>query len=138
MGDNIFRQGFADPGMNSFAHYSFGAVCQWIYETIGGIKTGGNAFRKIIIQPKPGGNLDWAKTSYRSIRGEIKTEWKIEDGKFILDVVIPANTAADVYLPTENIESIRQNGHRIENAEPAQEAAIVHIGSGKYRFESRI
>ncbi|OXU15095.1 family 78 glycoside hydrolase catalytic domain [Sedimentisphaera salicampi] len=132
------EQGFADPGMNSFAHYSFGAVCQWIYETIGGIKTGGNAFKNIIIQPKPGGDLDWAKTSYRSIRGEIKTEWKIEGGKFILDVEIPANTSANVYLPTENIESIRQNGHKIKDAEPAQEAAVVHIGSGQYRFESSI
>ena len=65
------EKGFQDPGMNSFAHYSFGAVYQWMVENIGGIKSDGPAYKQIIIEPHPGGRLTHAKTSYKSIHGEI-------------------------------------------------------------------
>jgi alpha-L-rhamnosidase len=55
------EEGFADPGMNSFAHYAFGAVGQWMFENIAGINTDGSGFRRIVIRPQPGGKLSWAK-----------------------------------------------------------------------------
>ena len=70
------EKGFQDPGMNSFAHYSFGAVYQWMVENIGGIKSDGPSYKQIVIEPHP-----WrparprAQTSYQSIRGEIATAW---------------------------------------------------------------
>ena len=51
------EKGFQDPGMNSFAHYSFGAVYQWMVENIGGIKSDGPAYKQILIEPHPGGAL---------------------------------------------------------------------------------
>jgi alpha-L-rhamnosidase len=93
------EKGFGDPGMNSFAHYSFGAVYQWMVENIGGIRNGGDAYSRIIIAPQPGGKLTWAKTRYDSIRGRIETAWKLEAGKLTLDVTIPANTTATVIVP---------------------------------------
>ena len=62
--------------MNSFAHYSFGAVYQWMAENIGGIRTDTPAYKHIVISPQPGGKLTWAKVSYDSIRGRIATSWR--------------------------------------------------------------
>ena len=59
------EKGFQDPGMNSFAHYSFGAVYQWMVENIGGIRSEAPAYKQIVIDPRPGGRLTRAETSYR-------------------------------------------------------------------------
>jgi alpha-L-rhamnosidase len=93
------EKGFQDPGMNSFAHYSFGAVYQWMVEHIGGIKSDGPGYRKILIEPQPGGKLTSARVSYRSVSGPITTAWKIEGGQMSLTVNIPANTSARILLP---------------------------------------
>ncbi|HEX8200961.1 MAG TPA: family 78 glycoside hydrolase catalytic domain, partial [Isosphaeraceae bacterium] len=84
--------GFQDPGMNSFAHYSFGAVYQWMAENIGGIRSDGPAYRRLVIAPQPGGHLTRARTEYRSIRGLIRTDWRLEGEAFHLGLVIPPNT----------------------------------------------
>ena len=108
-------KGFQDPGMNSFAHYSFGAVYQWMVENIGGIHSDGPGYKKLVIAPVPDGHMKWAKTSYNSMHGLISSEWKIENHKLKLDVTIPANTTAKVILPGEKARE---------------------IGSGTYHFES--
>ena len=136
------EKGFADPGMNSFAHYSFGAVGQWMFENVGGIKTDGPAFKKIIIHPQPGGKLTWAKTSYRSIRGPIISNWEIRDGRFTLDVTVPPNTTADVFIPTQHPENVLVSGRKAENAPGVtflkqQDKFIVYeVKSGHYQFVS--
>jgi alpha-L-rhamnosidase len=109
------EKGFQDPGMNSFAHYSFGAVYQWMVENIGGIHTDGPGYKHIMIAPSPDGKMTWAKTSYNSIHGLISTSWRVENNKLKLDVTIPANTTATVMLPGEKPKD---------------------IGSGAYHFES--
>lgn len=151
------ENGFQDPGMNSFAHYSFGAVCEWMFKTIAGIDTevapvqaGGPAYKRIIIRPRPGGRLSWAKASYDSIRGRIATAWKInvehKGGRrmetLTLDARLPANTTATVYVPTANASRVT------EGRRPAMEAkgvrfigiendnAVFEIGSGRYKFAS--
>ena len=136
--------------MNSFAHYSFGAVCEWMFKTIGGIDTDGPAYKHIIIRPQPDGKLGWAKTSYDSVRGKIATDWKIDikedDGQrqelLTLNVTIPANTTATVYLPTTNPASIREGGRSAVAVDSVQfmgnedDCAVFKIGSGKYRFST--
>ncbi len=118
------EEGFADPGMNSFAHYSFGAVCQWIYENIGGIKTDGPGFKKILIQPQPDKQMTWANTSYRSIRGQIVSNWKILEDHFILDVRIPPNTTATVFIPGRELDQVLESGINVSNAE-----GVTSLGS---------
>ena len=88
------QNGFQDPGMNSFAHYSFGAVYQWMVENIGGIRTDGPAYKHILIAPQMNLKLTSDTTSYDSIRGRIKTAWQRSADKLILDCTIPANTTA--------------------------------------------
>ena len=95
------EQGFGDPGMNSFAHYSFGAVYQWMVENICGIHNAGDAYRRIHIAPQPGGKLTWAKTRFDSIHGPIESNWRVADGRLTLDIAIPANTTATVMVPGE-------------------------------------
>ncbi len=107
------EKGFQDAGMNSFAHYSFGAVYQWMVENIGGIHSDGPGYKHLVIAPAPDGKMTSAKTSYDSIHGLISTDWKLEKGKFKLDVTIPPNTTAQVIFP---------NGITKE------------IGSGTYHF----
>jgi len=85
--------------MNSFAHYAFGAVYQWMVENIGGIRSDGPGFRKLVIAPQPGGTLTWARVGYRSVAGPVSTAWNIADGRMKVNVTIPANTRARIQLP---------------------------------------
>lgn len=134
--------GFQDPGMNSFAHYSFGAVYQWMVENIGGIKTVGPAYKQLVIAPQPGGRLTWAKVGYQSIRGPIESHWKQEGDKLLLDVTIPANSTATVYVPTANATAITESGKPLAEAEGVKllhtdaDHAVLSVASGVYHFVS--
>lgn len=137
------ESGFADPGMNSFAHYSFGAVCQWMFENIGGIQTDGPAFKHILLKPQPGGKLTWAKTGYRSIRGYIKTDWKIVGSVFDCQVTIPPNTTATIYIPAINAQVVTESDQPAAQAEGVSFVkfengfAVYTIQSGSYHFKSK-
>jgi len=93
------EKGFQDPGMNSFAHYAFGAVYQWMVENIGGIRSDGPGFRTLVIAPQPGGTLTWARVGYHSVAGPVSTGWRITGGRMALNVTIPPNTRATIHLP---------------------------------------
>jgi alpha-L-rhamnosidase len=105
--------------MNSFDHVAFGSVGEWMYRNILGINPDTNhpGYEHFTIHPRPGGSLTWAKGSYHSIRGEIASSWKIENGVFTLSVNIPANTTATVVLPTAD-----------------GKGKAVKAGSGKHQF----
>jgi alpha-L-rhamnosidase len=127
------EKGFQDPGMNSFAHYSFGAVARWMFQTAGGIDMAEPGFQRLVIRPQPAPGLTWVKASYHSPHGRIATEWKTENGKLTLAVTIPANTTATVYLPksdpanqtvSEGITFLRNEGSE----------SLFAIGAGQYRF----
>jgi alpha-L-rhamnosidase len=133
-------KGFQTPGMNSFAHYSFGAVYQWMVETIGGIRTDGPAYKRVVIAPQPGGRVTWAKTSYHSVRGSVATSWKQDNGRFTLEVSIPANTAATVFIPAARAEDVTEGGRPLAQAEGVKLLrteggwAVLAVESGVYRF----
>ena len=139
-----------NAAMNSFSHYAFGAVCEWMFATVAGIRSDGPGFERIIIRPTPpaaGSNamheaIDWVKASYDSIRGPIRSEWTIRGDKFQLHVSIPANTTAKVYLPTARAGTITEGGESIDGHPHASvlssEAGqtVVSLASGNYQFES--
>ena len=136
------EKGFQDPGMNSFAHYSFGAVYQWIVENVAGIRAASTAYDTLTISPQPGGNLTWANTRYLTPHGPVETKWKLDGTRFTLDVAIPCNTRATVILPTSDASSVNEGGKPLKaNGEvtelPAQNGkAAFSIGSGQYHFTS--
>ena len=134
------EKGFQDPGMNSFAHYSFGAVYQWMVENIGGIRSVGPAYRRIVIAPQPGGKLTTARTSYRSVCGLIETEWTRQGDGLDLRVTVPANTTGEVHVPARDAAAVTEGG-RPAAAAPGVTfvrmeagAAVFEVGSGAYRF----
>ncbi len=138
------EHGFFDPGMNSFAHYSFGAVAQWVFETVGGINNQTPGFRKIVIHPRPGGKLRWARTRYRSIHGEIRTAWKRTGDQLQLDVTIPTGTTATVYVPSRKGAEVTEGGQPANESAGVRpvrntaDAAVYQVGSGSYRFQSNM
>jgi alpha-L-rhamnosidase len=129
--------------MNSFNHYSFGSVGRWLFNTVAGIDTDGPGYKQIIIRPMPGGITN-AKASYDSINGKIVCDWRLENGMFKLNVTIPANTTATVYIPAKNAKNITESGRLAINAEGVrflkikQGTAVFVIGSGGYQFVSEM
>ena len=129
------EKGFQTPVMNSFAHYSFGAVCQWIFENIGGIQTDGPAFKHIVLKPCPGGKLTWARTQYDSVRGPIETDWTLDGRTFNCTVVIPPNTTATVYVPAVSKDSVQVKPFRdVESF--GDGIAVLELESGRYQLTS--
>lgn len=96
------EKGFQDRGMNSFNHYAFGSVGEYLYGAVAGINAESPGYKKIRIQPVIGDGLTWAKASYYSIYGRINSAWKREGGRVVLNVTIPANTTATVVVPGKN------------------------------------
>ena len=137
-------KGFQDPSMNSFNHYSMGAVAEWIYRTIGGINPdpGNPGFRNFIIRPQPGGGITWANTVHTCIRGTIKVEWEIDGNALVLEVTVPPNTSATVHIPCGQNASVTESGKHLDESDGICQwrreggGIIAHIDSGFYRFQA--
>ena len=112
---------------------------QWGFQTLAGIDTNGPGFKKIIIHPNlpstasnPDGKpLDWVRASYEHPRGKIASAWKREGGKLLLDVTIPANTTAAVYLPSDDFVAEKAG---VISSKLRDGRAILEMMSGHYRF----
>ena len=137
------EKGFQDAGMNSFAHYSFGAVYQWMVENIGGIQMDGVGYKTIRIQPTVAGGPAWARVGYDSIRGRIVSAWKKDGDRLTIEATIPPNTTATVYVPAKEASVVTESGKpagtsdgvkflRMENG-----SAVYAVESGVYTFESK-
>lgn len=123
-----------DASMNSYNHYAFGSVVEWVYRSMAGINTDLKApgFKKIIISPifDRSGNITYAKGKYQSVYGEIVSEWKIEsDNTVSLKVIIPANTTAKIIIPDNtSIKAVNVEKSTGSNR------TLVEIGSGTYEY----
>lgn len=136
--------GFQSIGMNSFNHYAFGAVGEYLYRFVGGIETDGPGFHRILVAPRPGGGLTQARTSYNGPTGLIVSDWKIVRGDISLDVTVPPNTTATVRVPTADAGAVQEGGRSIREAKGVEflraedGAAVYRIGSGHYRFTAPV
>ncbi len=123
-------------------HFMLGQINEWFYHDLAGIQCDptGPGFQKIIIKPAVVGDLTQAQATYNSPYGPITSHWKRLDGELTLDISIPANTTATVYVPATNAASVIENGKaagqstgvkflRIEN-----KSAVYAVGSGAYSF----
>jgi alpha-L-rhamnosidase len=130
-------------GRSSHCHPMFGSVTAWFYKTLAGISYDyqNPGMQHFIIAPQPCDSLTWCKASYNSIYGKIISNWKKEKDSFVLDVQIPANTTANIFLPTNKKEKIFESGRQINSKKEIKfacvenEKTILQIGSGKYHFE---
>jgi len=117
-------------------HFMLGHLMEWFYAGLAGIKQADNsvAYNKIEIDPQPAGDVTSAKGNYHSVYGEIISDWRKKGNEFALNVEIPVNTTATVYLPAAKNSVVRENG-KIIKANYVAGKAIVKIGSGKYNFK---
>ncbi len=133
---------FQTPGMNSFNHYAYGAIGDWMYRVMVGVDTydDGPGYKHIKIHPHIGGGLTQASASLKTYYGTLSCGWKIENDKIFMDVQIPANTKATVYLPAADAADITENGSAISSSKDVQvlpvtgEYVPVNLGSGSYHF----
>ncbi len=140
--DGIKADGsFQDAGMNSFNHYAYGAIGEWLYRVVAGIEIDPEqpGYKHIIIQPHPGGELTNAKASMNSMYGKIISSWNLQENQFNLTVEIPANTTATVILPNAVLDSVSESGKIISKIKdmPAKQTGNdveVELGSGIYTF----
>ena len=97
-------QGMGPQGMNSFNHYAYGCVCQWLWESVAGIAADKACpgFRHIIMRPLPDRRLGHVEASYRSAAGLIKSSWRYEGNYWLWDFTVPEGASATVYLPDED------------------------------------
>jgi len=109
-------RGFQDPTMNSFNHVAFGSVGEWVWRYVVGLNPDESrpGWKHFTVAPKPGGGLTWARGEYESIRGTISSSWKIEVGKFRLEVVVPPNTTATVIMPDGKKKEVLSGKHLLE------------------------
>jgi alpha-L-rhamnosidase len=133
--------------MNSFNHYSFGAVAAWMYNHSLGIERDENypGFKRFILQPEPDptGEMTWAGGYYKSMYGKIESRWEMNKDGCYYRFVIPPNTSATVYIPVNengNVEEIGEqdsSNSKIEILKKENGKIIYEIGSGLYHFISK-
>jgi alpha-L-rhamnosidase len=131
-------------GSNSYNHPMFGSVSDWFFKSLGGIYPDVNAigFNPFVIKPSVVGDLEWVNCRYQSIRGEIISNWKIENDVFYLEAAIPGNTTAKIYIPAKNQESVFESDKPVSRVKGIKFIkfhngyAEFQAGSGKYYFKS--
>jgi alpha-L-rhamnosidase len=133
---------FQDKGMNSFNHYAYGAIGDWLYQRVAGLRLDETrpAYKHSVIQPHPGGGLTSARANHVSVYGPVSSGWEVAGGQMKLDVEVPANTTATVHLPKAAPEKLTEGGQPIDKAvgvlsvHGREGETILEVGSGKYSF----
>jgi alpha-L-rhamnosidase len=127
--------------MNSFNHYAYGAIGDWMYRVSAGIETKGPGYRHIVIQPHPTGKLSYSKASFESSYGTIASGWERKGSRMIVNVKIPANTSATIVLPVDAASKVQESGKEITgnktftSVKVNDKKLIIETGSGNYSFE---
>ncbi len=125
---------FETPIMNSFNHYSFGAVGEWLYATVAGIQPDPivPAYRRFTLRPTPGGGLTFARATLATPYGTIGSDWRLENGTFRLIATIPVGTRAQVFPPSS--EDVTLDGAAVT----LDAQGSFELGSGRYTITSKL
>lgn len=127
---------FQSASMNSFNHYAYGAIGDWMYRVVCGIEISAPGYKKSIIAPVLSNSLSFASSSTITPYGEIKSEWKTDKNGVDISVEIPVNTSSLIKLPTINMSKIKSNDINLSNANAiiTDKTINLNLGSGKYTF----
>ncbi len=141
--DGIKADGaFQDAGMNSFNHYAYGAIGDWMYRVVAGIAIDAQApgYKHVLIQPIPGGGFTSVQAGHDSLYGRVSSAWQLNNGRFELVITVPPNTRATVRLPRAVLANVTESGQPLSAVQgvagPRQEGGtvVLETGSGEYRF----
>lgn len=132
---------FGPVEMNSFNHYAYGAVGEWMYRTMAGVSALEPGYRKVLVAPQAGAGIDWVDYSLDTPHGTVASSWRVEaSGAMQLDVAVPANTTAEIRIPTSSRWAVTEGGAPaesvpgIEFSSFADGVAVFTVGSGEYAF----
>jgi len=122
----------------------FGSVSEWFFSWLAGIQPAPEAvgFDRIALRPQPVGDLTWVKSRIFTARGEVRSEWRIENSRFILNASIPPNTTAKVHIPKTDPAAVQEGGRPLAEAADvkilgtAGGAVVLEMGSSRYSFTS--
>jgi alpha-L-rhamnosidase len=137
----------ADPAMNSGNHVmQIGDLAVWMYEYLAGMRTDPEqpGFRHSMIRPYPAGDLSFVKASHQTMYGELASSWKRDKGQFTLEVKVPANTTATVWLPARAAAGVTESGHKVSEVAGIKQlrtesgAVVLEVPSGTYSFQSNL
>jgi len=132
---------FGDVGMNSFNHYAFGAVGDWMYQNVAGLQALEPGYRKSLVAPLVGGGLTHAAGSLQTVYGTLSSSWTRTDDALTLDVTVPANTVSEIRVPAGHLLQVTESGHPVAEAAGVHDVhltdgtAVIAVGSGTYSFE---
>ncbi len=133
---------FQEISMNSFNHYAYGAIGDWMVRVVAGldIDEAAPAYKHIVIHPQPGGGLTSARAELMTQYGSAASGWKLDGGQLKLEVRVPANTRATVRLPGATLAQVTEGTKAVSSAtgvtsaKQSGDAVIVEVGSGDYVF----
>ncbi|MFC0560609.1 alpha-L-rhamnosidase [Halalkalibacter alkalisediminis] len=139
---------FGDSGMNSFNHYAYGAVVEWMYNYMAGISNNPDqlGFQNFVLQPTldKEKRITWVNGSYKSVYGEMESNWKVENEVFTYEATVPANTTATLYLPAVSEKMVIEGKKLASQSEGVEFVkfengkAVFELQSGSYVFHSVI
>ncbi len=139
------EKGFQDKGMNSFNHYAYGAIGDWLTSVVAGVAPDpeGPGYKRILLRPRPPSEgLDHASAWTDTRHGRAASAWrKAKGGVFVWDVEVPANTTATAWVPAPAGARVTESGDALEKAKGVKqlrreaEALVLALEAGRYRFE---
>ena len=136
-------EGFMDPEMNSFSHYSYGSVAEWMFADVAGIDTLSPGYERIEIKPMiEAAPCTAISAEHKSIRGMVKSEWNKTGGNVRLSVTVPTNVTAEVYVPATSVDNVSESNTTAKNAKGVKfnrmdgNYAVFEVGGGNYQFLS--
>jgi alpha-L-rhamnosidase len=132
--------------MNSFNHYAYGAIGDWMYRVVAGLELDPQqpGYKHVLVEPRPGGGLSSAEARLETLYGEALSSWSLEGRKLSVTAAVPPNAHGTVRLPAARLAGVTEGGLAVAAApgvrHAGQEGAdvVVEVGSGRYRFEYEV
>ncbi|MBC8140673.1 MAG: glycoside hydrolase family 78 protein, partial [Armatimonadetes bacterium] len=134
-------KGFQDAGMNSFNHYAYGAIGDWMYQRVAGINLdeARPGYKHIVLKPLPfGSGLTFAKAHLETVYGRVESAWELEGDALMWNVTVPPNTTATAHFPAEvNAQTVTEGGKPLTESDGVTvdgEGGVLQLAPGSYRF----
>jgi alpha-L-rhamnosidase len=119
--DSMLPDGTINPGeMTSFNHYALGAVADWLYKVVAGIRPAAPGYARVRLQPRPGPGLDWARATLETRRGRVACGWRRDGDDIEVTAAVPDGIEADVALPDGSTTTVTGGPHTFRVARAAE------------------
>jgi alpha-L-rhamnosidase len=133
---------FQEPSMNSFNHYAYGAIGDWMYRVVAGLSDDPSqpGYKHIVVRPQPGGGFTYAKATLVTPYGEAASGWRLDGNRLLVTAIVPTNTRATVYLPGAQLEQVREGSSTLAStlgvtrSTQTGDTVVAEVGSGTYAF----